>query len=64
MAEGMGTASTPSPEARGSTERMSSRPNSSRLSAREITYGPGERALLTVGEVRMVEEEANPYVIS
>ena len=33
-------------------------------SQRELTYGPGEPALLAVGEVRMVEEEANPYVIS
>ncbi len=30
---------------------------------RELTYGPGEPALLTVGEVGMVEEETNPYVI-
>ncbi len=64
MAEGMGTASTPGPEARGSTERMFSRPNSSRLSARELTYGPDEPALLAVAEVRMVEEEMNPYVIT
>ena len=33
-------------------------------SQRELTYGPGEPALLAVGEVRMVEEETNPYVIS
>jgi hypothetical protein len=33
-------------------------------SQRELTYGPGEPALLAVGEVRMVEEEMNPYVIS
>jgi hypothetical protein len=33
-------------------------------SQREITYGPGEPVLLAVGEVRMVEEEMNPYVIS
>ena len=29
-------------------------------SQRELTYGPGEPALLAVGEVRMVEEEMNP----
>ena len=33
-------------------------------SQRELTYGPGEPALLAVGEVRMVEEEMNPYVVS
>ena len=33
-------------------------------SQRELTYGPGEPALLAVGEVRMVEEETNPYVIT
>ena len=33
-------------------------------SQRELAYGPGEPALLAVGEVRMVEEEMNPYVIS
>ena len=34
-------------------------------SQRELTYGPGEPALLAVvGEVRIVEEETNPYVIS
>ena len=33
-------------------------------SQRELTYGPGEPALLAVGEVRMVEEEMNPFVIS
>ncbi len=33
-------------------------------SQRELTYGPGEPALRTVGEVRMVEEEMNPYVIN
>ncbi len=33
-------------------------------SQRELTYGPGEPALLAVGEVRIVEEEMNPYVIS
>ena len=33
-------------------------------SQRELSYGPGEPALLAVGEVRMVEEETNPYVIS
>ena len=33
-------------------------------SQRELTYGPGEPALLAVGEVRMVEEETNPFVIS
>ena len=30
----------------------------------ELTYGPGEPALLAVGEVGMVEEEMNPDVIS
>ena len=33
-------------------------------SQRELTYGPGEPALLAVGEVRKVEDETNPYVIS
>ena len=33
-------------------------------SQRELAYGPGEPALLAVGEVRMVEEETNPYVIN
>ena len=33
-------------------------------SQRELTYGPAEPALLAVGEVRMVEEETNPYVIT
>ena len=33
-------------------------------SQRELAYGPGEPALLAVGEVRMVEEGTNPYVIS
>ena len=33
-------------------------------SQRELTYGPGEPALLAVGEVRMVEEEMTPYVIT
>ena len=33
-------------------------------SQRELTYDPGEPALLAVGEVRMVEEEMNPYVIT
>ena len=33
-------------------------------SQRELTYGPGEPALLAVGEVRMVEEETDSYVIS
>ena len=33
-------------------------------SQRELTYGQGEPALLAVGEVRMVEEEINPYVIT
>ena len=33
-------------------------------SQRELTYGPGKTTLRAVGEVRMVEEEANPYVIS
>ena len=32
-------------------------------SQRELAYGPGEPALLAVGEVWMVEEEVNPYVI-
>jgi hypothetical protein len=32
-------------------------------SQRELTYGPGEPVLLAVGDVRMVEEEMNPYVI-
>ena len=31
---------------------------------RELTYGPGKTTLLAVGEVRMVEKEMNPYVIS
>ena len=31
---------------------------------RELTYGPGKTTLLAVEEVRMVEEEMNPYVIS
>ena len=30
----------------------------------ELTVGPREPALLAVGDVRMVEEEMNPYVIS
>ena len=30
----------------------------------ELTYGPGEPALLAVGEVRMVEEEMSPFVIT
>jgi hypothetical protein len=30
-------------------------------SPRELTHGPGEPALLAVGDVRMVEEEMNPY---
>ena len=33
-------------------------------SQRELNYGPGEPALLAVGEVRMVEEEMNPYVLT
>ena len=33
-------------------------------SQRELTYGPGEPALLAVGEVRMVEEVTDSYVIS
>ena len=33
-------------------------------SQRELTYGPGEPALLAVGEVRMVDEEMNPYVLT
>jgi hypothetical protein len=33
-------------------------------SQRELTYGPGEAVLLAVGEVRMVEEEKDPYPIS
>ena len=32
-------------------------------SQHELTYGPGEPVLLAVGDVRMVEEEMNPYVI-
>jgi hypothetical protein len=30
----------------------------------ELTYGPGEPVLLAVGEVRVVEEGSNPYVIT
>jgi hypothetical protein len=33
-------------------------------SQREFTYGPGEPTLLAVGEVRMVEEDASPYMVS
>jgi len=34
-------------------------------SQRELTYGPNEPTLLTVvGEVRVVEEDYNPYIIS
>ena len=33
-------------------------------SQRELSYGPGEPALLAVGEVWMVEEETDSYVIS
>jgi hypothetical protein len=33
-------------------------------SQRELTYGPNEPTLLSVGDVRMVEEDYNPYVIS
>ena len=33
-------------------------------SQREGTYGPGEPALLAVGEVRKVEEGPNPYFIT
>ena len=32
-------------------------------SQHELTNGPGEPVLLAVGDVRMVEEEMNPYVI-
>ncbi len=32
-------------------------------SQRELTYGPDEPALLS-GDVRMVEEEIDPYVIT
>jgi hypothetical protein len=32
-------------------------------SRRELTYGPNEPTLLSVGEVRSVDEEMNPYVI-
>ena len=33
-------------------------------SQRELTYGPNEPTLLSVGDVRIVEEDYNPYVIS
>jgi hypothetical protein len=33
-------------------------------SQRELTYGPNESTLLSVGDVRIVEEDYNPYVIS
>ena len=32
-------------------------------SQRELTYGPNESTLLSVGDVRVVEEDYNPYVI-
>jgi len=32
-------------------------------SQRELTYGPNEPTLLSVGDVRIVEEDYNPYVI-
>jgi hypothetical protein len=31
---------------------------------RELAYGPGEPVLLAAGEVRVVEEGSNPYVIT
>ena len=33
-------------------------------SQRELTYGPNEPTLLSVGDVGIVEEEDNPYIIS
>lgn len=33
-------------------------------SQRELTYGPNEPTLLSVGDVRIVEEDNNPYIIS
>jgi hypothetical protein len=33
-------------------------------SQRELTYEPNESTLLWVGDVRIVEEDYNPYVIS
>jgi len=33
-------------------------------SQRELTYGPNEPTLLSVGDVRMVEEDDNPNIIS
>jgi len=32
-------------------------------SQRELTYGPNEPTLLSVRDVRIVEEDNNPYVI-
>ena len=32
-------------------------------SQRELTYGPNEPTLLSVGDVRIVAEEMTPYVI-
>jgi hypothetical protein len=32
-------------------------------SQRELTYGPNEATLLSVGDVGIVEEEDNPYII-
>ena len=32
-------------------------------SQRQLTYGPNEATLLSVGDVRIVEEEDNPYII-
>jgi hypothetical protein len=32
-------------------------------SQQELTYGPNEPTLLSVGDVRIVEEEMNPHVI-
>lgn len=29
-----------------------------------LAYGPGERVLVAVGEVRMVEEGTNPYAMT
>jgi hypothetical protein len=33
-------------------------------SQRQLTYGPNEPTLLSVGDVRIAEEEDNPYIIS
>jgi hypothetical protein len=32
-------------------------------SQRELTYGPNEPTLRSVGGVRILEEEMNPYII-